>query len=126
MPATIHTFRILLIEDEPKLRESLADGLRLEDLDVTTVGSGMDAWRWLGLSRFDLLVLDWMLPDVDGLELLREIRSRGVDVPVLVVSARGSHHDEAMAIQSGATDFLAKPFGFVDLLARCRRLLALS
>jgi DNA-binding response OmpR family regulator len=126
MPATTHTFRILLIEDEPKLRESLADGLRLEDLHVTTAGSGMDALRWLGFEQFDLLILDWMLPDVDGLELLREIRSRGMDVPVLVVTARSSHHDETLAVRSGATDFMMKPFGFADLLARCRRLLALS
>jgi DNA-binding response OmpR family regulator len=124
MPVTTHTLRILLIEDEPKLRESLADGLRLEDLNVTTAGSGMEALRWLGFEQFDLLILDWMLPDVDGLELLRELRSRGMDVPVLVVSARGSHGDEAMALQSGATEFLMKPFGFADLLARCRRLLA--
>jgi DNA-binding response OmpR family regulator len=123
MATTTHTARILLVEDEPKLRESLAEGFRLEDWSVTTAATGMDALRRLGYEDFDLLILDWMLPDLDGIELLLEIRSRGLRTPVLILTARSSESDRATAMESGATDLVAKPFGFADLLARCRVLL---
>jgi DNA-binding response OmpR family regulator len=116
--------RILLVEDEPKLRESLAEGLRLEEWNVITAGTGVDALNHLDAEPFDLLVLDWMLPDYDGLEILAQIRTRGLQLPVLMITARNSQADEIRARASGVTDFLAKPFPFAQLLAHCRRLVS--
>lgn len=118
------TVRILLVEDEPKLRESLAEGLGLEGWSVTTTASGLEALHRLDSEAYDLLVLDWMLPDADGLEILRAIRARGLAVPVLMMSARSSQADQAVALQNGASEFVTKPFGFAELLARCRALMA--
>jgi DNA-binding response OmpR family regulator len=115
--------RILLIEDEPKLRESLAEGLRLENWDVSTGATGAEAQTLIETERFDLLILDWMLPDHDGIEVLRRIRSRGFSVPVLIVTARHGHSDRRVAHESGAADYVTKPFAFDDLLSRCRALL---
>lgn len=124
MQAPPPLIRILVIEDEQKLREALAEGFRLEGWRVVAAGSGMEALRHLAGDRFDLLILDWMLPDHDGVELLRKLRADGSRTPALIVSARFSHVDQGTAIQSGATDYIVKPFGFTDLLARCRALLA--
>lgn len=124
MQAPPHLIRILVIEDEQKLREALAEGFRLEGWSVVALGSGVDALRQLAAETFDLLILDWMLPDRDGVELLRRLRAGGSRIPALIVSARVSHGDQVMALQCGATDFIVKPFGFTDLLARCRALLA--
>lgn len=126
MQAPPHPVRILVIEDEQKLREALAEGFQLEGWKVAAAGSGMEALQHLEAGTFDLLILDWMLPDRDGVELLRQIRAGGSRIPALIVSARVSHVDQVTAIQCGATDFIVKPFGFADLLARSRALLAQS
>jgi two-component system OmpR family response regulator len=115
--------RILVIDDEPKLRESLAEGLRMEDWDVATAGSGSEALRLIDASHFELLLVDWMLPDCDGLEVVRRVRAFGPDVKMLMISARSAHADQAQAFAHGVTDYLTKPFAFDELLARCRALL---
>lgn len=115
--------RVLLVEDEPKLRESLAEGLRLEAWDVVTAPDGTGALQWLRSEHFDLLVLDWMLPDVDGMEVLRRARVHDPRIPVLMITARCGHFDQTVAFQGGATDYLVKPFAFEELVARCRALL---
>ena len=119
--ATVHR---RLVEDEPKLRQSLTDGLQLEEWQVTAVETGSEAFRLLQRETFDLLLLDWMLPDGDGIEILQHVRARGSQVPVLFVTARSSHNDQAAAFENGATGYLMKPFAFEDLLARCRALMA--
>lgn len=115
--------RILLVEDESKLRESLVEGLRLESWSVTGARTGAEARQQIGAHEFDLIVLDWMLPDCDGLELVRELRMRGINVPVLMMTARSGAHIKGIALQAGATAFLAKPFSFADLLHHSRALL---
>jgi two-component system copper resistance phosphate regulon response regulator CusR len=115
--------RVLVVEDEKKTRESVAEGLRLEAWEVTTAADGAEASGWLGRGAFDLVVLDRMLPDRDGLEVLRETRSRGVQTPVLMLTARNAVDDRVTGLESGADDYLAKPFAFVELVARCRALL---
>lgn len=126
-PSTVTTTavtpQILVVEDEPKLRASVAEGLELEKFSVSTAATGLEALREIEAGHFDLLVLDWMLPDFDGVELLKRIRARGVLTPVLMITARVTHCDQIAAFQNGATDFLAKPFAFGELLARCQRLL---
>lgn len=116
--------QVLIVEDEPKLLQSIAEGMRLEGWDVSTAETGMEALRHLKADSYDLLVLDWMLPDYDGMELLADVRRRGLRMPVLVISARVSRSEQITAFQGGATDFMPKPFGFIDLLARSRALLA--
>ena len=116
--------RVLLVDDEPKLRESLAEGLRIEDWDVVTAETGAEAMQLLRAHDLDLVVLDWMLPDCDGMDILRHIRAQWPQLPVLMITARCSHTDQATAFQNGATDYLMKPFAFEDLLTRSRALLA--
>ncbi len=116
--------RVLLVDDEAKLRESLAEGLRQEQWEVVTAANGTEALQSVRAREFDLLVLDWMLPDVDGMEVLRRVRADSPQLPVLMITARGGHADQVVAFQNGATDYLMKPFAFEDLVARCRALLA--
>src|SRR5687768_9278739 len=115
--------RILIVDDEPKLRDSIAQGLRLEPWDVVTASNGNEAMRIIAANQLDLVVLDWMLPDVDGMEILRRVRVHFPDLPVLIITARSGSDDVRTALEHGATDVIRKPFGFTDLLARCTALL---
>ncbi len=123
-PADSSSPRILVVEDERKTRESLAEGLRLEQWEITTVASAADAQRLLdGHTAFDLAIFDWMLPDGDGLTLLRSLRERGIQLPVLMLTARSALDDRVAGLEGGADDYLPKPFAFAELVARCRALL---
>ena len=114
---------ILVVEDEGKTRESLAEGLRLEAWNVETAANGEEALSSLDRGQFDLIILDWLLPDKDGIEVLRQVRNRGVRTPVLMLTARDSLQDRIVGLDSGADDYLPKPFAFAEMLARCRALL---
>jgi DNA-binding response OmpR family regulator len=122
-PARV-SLRILLVEDEPKLRQTLVEGLSLEAWSVTGAADGAEAWRLIEAEPFDLIVLDWMLPDCDGIELIRCLREAQREVPILLITARCTPADRETALRVGATDFLAKPFSFHDLLDRARALLS--
>ncbi len=115
--------RVLIVEDEGKTRASIAEGLELEGWSVTVAASGAEAMSLLEAQACDLIVLDRMLPDRDGLSVLRHIRQRGNHTPVLVLTARDSVADRVTGLESGADDYLAKPFAFAELVARCRALL---
>src|ERR1041384_147929 len=115
--------RILLVDDEIKLLQSLAEGLRFEDWEVVTAANGVEALRLAEGREFDLMVLDWMLPDLDGMEVLRHARARAPRLPILMITARCGHADQVLAAQSGVTDYLAKPFAFDELVTRCRALI---
>lgn len=114
---------VLLVEDERKTRASIAEGLELEGWRVSATDSGSGALLLLEAQAFDLVVLDWMLPDRDGLTVLRHIRQRGNQVPVLMLTARGTVTDRVDGLESGADDYLVKPFAFAELVARSRALL---
>jgi len=114
---------ILVVEDERKTRESLVEGLRLETWHVQAATTGGEAIAALDRESFDLVVLDWMLPDRDGLDVLRHLRARGLPTPVLMLTARGELRDRILGFESGADDYLPKPFAFAELVARCRALL---
>lgn len=114
---------VLVVEDEQKTRESVAEGLQLESWRVTTAASGDEALALLDRGPFDLLILDWMLPGRDGLDLLRQIRARGLQLPALLLTARRSLDDRVAGLEGGADDYLPKPFAFAELLARSRALL---
>lgn len=114
---------ILVVEDELKTRASLEEGFGLEGWQVRSAGTVAEAVGFLDRAAFDLLVLDWMLPDSDGLDLLLHVRQRGHQMPVLILTARDSVSDRVTGLESGADDYLAKPFAFAELVARTRALL---
>ncbi len=114
---------VLVVEDEQKTRDSLAEGLRLETWIVATAETGRQAIAQLDGGTFDLVVLDRMLPDRDGLAVLRHLRERGAQTPVLMLTARGTLDDRVAGLEGGADDYLPKPFAFAELVARCRALL---
>lgn len=123
MSAASASPHVLLVEDELKTRESVAEGLRLEDWRVTTAVNGDEAISAIDKAPFDLLILDWMLPGLDGLAVLRHARARGNQTPVLLLTARSSLDDRVAGLDGGADDYLPKPFAFAELLARSRALL---
>lgn len=114
---------VLLVEDEQKTRDSVAEGLQLEGWRVTTSVTGDEALSVMESETFDLLILDWMLPGRDGMDLLQHVRARGSHVPVVLLTARRSLDDRVAGLEGGADDYLPKPFAFAELLARCRALL---
>jgi len=115
--------RILVVEDDPKLAEAVARGLAAEGYDVTARATGEEGFYLALEQRFDLILLDLMLPGRDGLEILSALRERGVETPVLVLTARGEVEDRVEGLDRGADDYLVKPFAFAELLARIRALL---
>ena len=115
--------RILVVEDEHDLQEAIAEGLRLDGYAVDSCGNGTEAYELLYTENYDLTVLDLNLPGMDGLEVLKKIRSERPDVKVLILSARDSVNDKVMGLDYGANDYMAKPFAFAELEARIRSLL---
>ncbi len=115
--------RVLVVEDEQKTRDSVAEGMRLENWVPATAGTGAEAMALLRRENFDLVVLDWMLPDRDGIEVLKMLRGSGRQTPVLMLTARSTLNDRVQGLDSGADDYLPKPFAFAELLARCRALM---
>jgi two-component system OmpR family response regulator len=114
--------RILVVEDEPKMADVLRRGLTREGLAVDVVELGADALVRAGATEYDAIVLDAMLPDIDGLEVCRQLRADRVWSPVLMLTARSGVPDRVDGLDAGADDYLAKPFAFDELLARLRAL----
>jgi len=114
--------RILLIEDNERLVAALVQGLREEDVEVVAAGDGVTALARAGRGDLDLIVLDLGLPDLDGMDVLRELRRGQPNVPVLVLTARDAVEARVLALDLGADDYLLKPFAFAELLARIRAL----
>ncbi|MDH0864060.1 response regulator transcription factor [Mitsuaria sp. GD03876] len=118
--------RILLVEDDRKAARLLARGLREEGFLVDQAGTIAEADEAAFVTTHDLIVLDWMLPDGDGIALCRTLRERGQQVPVLMLTARDALSDRVTGLNAGADDYLTKPFAFEELLARIRALLRRS
>ena len=116
---------VLVVEDDPHIRELVALHLGLEGLEAMLIGDGREALDRLAATRFDLVVLDLMLPGVDGLTICRAMRRQGpnADTPVLMLTARGEEADKVLGLETGADDYLAKPFGVREFVARVRALL---
>ncbi|MFI5122872.1 MAG: response regulator transcription factor [Vicinamibacteria bacterium] len=112
--------RILIAEDEARLASFLEKGLRASGFTTTIVGDGIAAESIANESDFDLLILDLSLPGKDGLDVLRDLRAAGRRLPVIVLTARGDPHDRVAGLESGADDYLPKPFHFEELVARVR------
>jgi len=116
------TMRILVVEDELKMASLLRRGLVEEGHAVDVARTGDDALWMAGAAEYDAIVLDLMLPGMDGLEVCRRVRERGVWAPVLMLTARDAIEDRVAGLDAGADDYLAKPFSFAELLARLRAL----
>jgi two-component system copper resistance phosphate regulon response regulator CusR len=114
--------RILVVEDEERIADFLVRGLREEGFTVEHAADGDLAWRALRSSSWDLVLLDWWLPGEDGLSLLRRFREIDRETPVLFLTARDAISDRVRGLDSGADDYLGKPFAFEELLARIRPL----
>ena len=115
--------RLLVVEDERKLLRSLQRGLEAAGFEVVTASSGELAQVQLAARSFDAIVLDWMLPDTDGMHVLGEMRRTGNRTPVLLLTARDGVDDRVRGLDQGADDYLIKPFAFAELVARVRALL---
>lgn len=115
--------KILVIEDDPKTANAIRTGLRGEGYDAAVAKNGEDGLSLLNAETFDLVVLDWMLPGSDGIEILKTMRAGGTKTPVLLLTARDTIEDRVLGLDRGADDYLVKPFAFAELLARLRALL---
>jgi DNA-binding response OmpR family regulator len=115
--------RLLIVEDDRKLAEFLARGLRAERFAVDIAGNGLEGQRHLDAYQYDLLILDLMLPQLSGGELLRRVRRAQGTLPVLVLTARDATEDKVAHFEAGADDYLTKPFDFAELLVRVKALL---
>jgi DNA-binding response OmpR family regulator len=114
--------RVLLIEDEPQATQFIKKGLEENGFQVETANDGQTGYDVASASQFDLIVLDLMLPKIDGIEVCRRLRSQGVASRILMLTARDSIDDRVTGLESGADDYLSKPFAFRELLARLRAL----
>jgi two-component system, OmpR family, response regulator len=115
--------RILVVEDETHLAAAIADGLRAEGFDVDVAHNGPDGlWR-AQEGSYDAIVLDILLPGMHGYKVCRTLRDEGIWTPILILTAKDGEWDEAESLDTGADDFLSKPFSFVVLLARLRALI---
>ena len=124
----VHTgrMRILVVDDDRAVRESLRRSLQFNGYTVQLAGDGQQAMDVLALQRPDAMVLDVMMPRVDGLEVCRRLRGTGDDLPILVLTARDAISDRVAGLDAGADDYLPKPFALEELLARLRALLRRS
>ena len=114
--------RILVVEDETSLCETIAKGLRLDGYEVDLCFDGDEAWNMILSESYDLIILDLNLPGMDGMEILKNIRNEDIETNILILSARSTLQDKIDGLDSGANDYLCKPFHFEELEARVRSL----
>ncbi len=115
--------RILVVEDEKKIAEFIRRGLREEGYSVDTVYDGNQAHFLATTQDYDLIILDLMIPGMDGISLCRRLRDDKIATPILILTVKDSVEDKVLGLDSGANDYLTKPFAFEELLARCRALM---
>lgn len=112
--------RVLIIEDEPRLVSFLERGLRSNGWTVASVGTGLGGERLARSANFDLILVDLGLPDIDGIDVVRDLRSARCKAPIIILTAREDVKDKINALDAGANDYVTKPFSFDELLARIR------
>ena len=115
--------RILLVEDEARIADFITRGLSEQGYAVDVASDGDEALQWADVAELDVIILDVMLPGLDGIGVCRSLRGSGVRTPILMLTARDAVEDRVKGLDSGADDYLVKPFAFTELLARIRALL---
>lgn len=114
--------RLLVIEDEPAIADFIVRGLREEGFIIEHAAEGHDAWHRLSTETWDVVLLDWWLPGIDGIALLQRFRQNNISTPVLLLTARDAIADRVTGLNAGADDYLCKPFAFEELIARIHSL----
>jgi DNA-binding response OmpR family regulator len=115
--------KILIIEDDPKMRAGLKDNLEIEGYDVELTGDGKSGLEKIIVNLYDLVILDVMLPQMSGFDVLKKCRERGIGTPVIMLTAKGEEIDKVLGLELGADDYMTKPFGLRELLARVKAVL---
>ncbi|HUJ92114.1 MAG TPA: response regulator transcription factor [Gaiellaceae bacterium] len=115
--------RILVVDDEPSIVDAVATALRYEGFDVEEAATGRDALQAVARREPDLIVLDWMLPDIDGIEVGRRIRERGFKCAVLFLTAKDATENKVEALRAGGDDYVTKPFSLAEVVARVHAIL---
>lgn len=118
--------RILLVEDEESIRDVVRLNLEMEGFEVVVAGNGKEALKNIDNQHFDLLLLDIMLPEVDGLQVCEQVRLTNREMPILMLTAKGADQDRVAGLKKGADDYLTKPFNLEELLLRVQNLLRRS
>lgn len=118
--------KILVVEDTPEILDNIVNILTAEHYLVETAQNGLDAWELLNAYTFDLILLDWQLPSISGLEICRRFRQKGKLTPVLMLTGRGEENDKVDGLNAGADDYVTKPFSPRELIARVNALLRRS
>jgi DNA-binding response OmpR family regulator len=117
---------ILLVEDEPAMLQGLKDNFEFERYDVDTAADGQTALKKIAEHSFDLIILDVMLPKLSGLDVCKRAREQGIKTPIIMLTARGEEIDKVLGLELGADDYITKPFGVRELLARVKAVLRRS
>ena len=115
--------RILVVEDEHKIAHSIKKGLEQEKFAVDVVFDGKEGLDFAIAEEYDLIILDRLLPGIEGVEITKIVREKNIHTPILILTAKGQIEDRVIGLDSGADDYLTKPFAFVELLARVRALI---
>jgi two-component system, OmpR family, response regulator len=123
MSAHANGHRILVVDDEPSIVDAVATALRYEGYEVHEAGSGREALEVVARYEPDLVVLDWMLPDVDGVEVGRRLRARGIQTAVLFLTAKDATEHKVEALRAGGDDYVTKPFSLAEVVARAQAIL---
>ncbi len=122
-PIMIDSMRILVVEDDKKIASFIVNGLKQNGYAVDHSAEGEDGLFRAQTVQYDVAIVDWMLPVLDGLKLIQQLRAAGVQTPVLILSAKASVDDRVKGLQAGADDYVTKPFAFSELLARVQALI---
>ncbi len=115
--------KVIIVEDEKKMASFIERGLKEEGYEVEVAEDGERGWECINQKSYDLIILDWMLPKMDGIEVCQKIRQTKNKTPILILTAKDSVEDKIQGLDQGADDYLTKPFSFEELLARMRALL---
>ncbi len=118
--------RVLIVEDDEAMAVALRDGFAYEGYDVRVAADGVEGLRLASDGQHDLVILDVMLPKMNGLDVCRKIRRNGVTVPIIMLTARGQEIDKVLGLKTGADDYVTKPFSFLELIARVEAVLRRS
>ncbi|MCU9969073.1 response regulator transcription factor [Mobiluncus mulieris] len=123
MEPAVTEARLLVVDDEPNIRDLLASSLRFAGYEVFSAGDGTEALRLATTEKPDLVILDVMLPDMDGFTVTRKLRAAGIDMPILFLTAKDDMRDKVEGLQAGGDDYVTKPFGLEEVVARINAIL---